>query len=73
MQALFDEINEEIRQIEGRAYENGTQSRLSRILKAREKIDQYEDVLQVSLDDLRQVASSTEDIVNQAAVASLVA
>ena len=73
MQALFDEINEEIRQIEGRAYENGTQSRLSRILKAREKIDQYEDFLGVQLDDLRSVASSTEDIVNQAAVASLVA
>lgn len=73
MQALFDEINEEIRQIEGRAYENGTQSRLSRILKAREKIDLYEDFLGVQLDDLRLVASSTEDIVNQAAVASLVA
>lgn len=66
------EVNAEIAALEGKAYENGTKSRLSRLMAARQKVDKYEEFLGVQLDDLRKAIADSEDVVNEAAVAALV-
>ena len=67
----LNEIQEELAALETAPRANGQQARLAKVADMQRQISQYESILGTSMDDLRELANSTESAVNQAAVAAM--